>query len=80
LFERFFDVDYDDACRPMCVHENGMAICGTYFREKRRESHGHQRGVLTQAPTGPRSDCLLLAAEEFSRSPPCSKWASQKAV
>jgi hypothetical protein len=35
VLERFFDMDYDDACRHMlCVHENGMAICGTYFREE----------------------------------------------
>jgi len=33
--ERFFDMDYDDACRHMlCLHENGVATCGTYFREE----------------------------------------------
>jgi ATP-dependent Clp protease adaptor protein ClpS len=35
VLERFVDMDYDDACRHMlCVHENGMAICGTYFRNE----------------------------------------------
>lgn len=38
VLERFFDMDYDEACRHMLrVHGTGNAICGTYPHDEAKK-------------------------------------------